>query len=228
MMTSLNCTRTQSSFSAYLDGAVSGHQMQAIARHLDVCDDCSREFASLRTMQQSLAMLGPAKAPADLGMKLRLAISHERAARKSSWIDSFSVKWENSFRPLLVQVSAGFAGSVVLVGSIMLLLGMVAAPEAVMANDEPLGAITAPHYLYSAASPRAIVTGQDSVIIVEALVNDQGRVYDYNIVSGPVDTEVQNQIVDQLLLSVFEPASVFGAPVRGRVVLTFSGISVRA
>ena len=70
MMTSLNCTRTQSSFSAYLDGAVSGHQMQAIARHLDACDDCSREFASLRTMQQSLAMLGPAKAPADLGMKL--------------------------------------------------------------------------------------------------------------------------------------------------------------
>jgi hypothetical protein len=179
-------------------------------------------------MQQSLAMLGPAKAPADLGMKLRLAISHERAARKSSWLDSFSVKWENSFRPLLVQVSAGFAGSVVLVGSIMLLLGMVAAPEAVMANDEPLGAITAPHYLYSAASPRAIITAQDSVIIVEALVNDQGRVYDYNIVSGPVDTEVQNQIVDQLLLSVFEPASVFGSPVRGRVVLTFSGISVRA
>jgi anti-sigma factor RsiW len=228
VMTSLNCTRTRSSFSAYLDGAVSGHQMQAIARHLDTCDDCSREFTSLRTMQQSLAMLGPAKAPADLGMKLRLAISHERAARKSSWLDSFSVQWENSFRPMLVQVSAGFAGSVVLVGSIMLLLGMVAAPEAVMANDEPLGAITAPHYLYSAANPRAIVTGQDSVIIVEALVNEQGRVYDYNIVSGPVDTEVQNQIVDQLLLSVFEPASVFGAPVRGRVVLTFSGISVRA
>lgn len=228
MMTSLNCTRMRSSFSAYLDGAVSGHQMQAIARHLDTCDECSREFTSLRTMQQSLAMLGPAKAPADLGMKLRLAISHERAARKSSWLDNFSLQWENSFRPLLVQVSAGFAGSVVLLGSIMLLLGMVAAPEAVMANDEPLGAITAPHYLYSAAAPRAIVTAQDSVIIVEALVNEQGRVYDYNIVSGPVDTDVQNQIVDQLLLSVFQPASVFGAPVRGRVVLTFSGISVHA
>ena len=27
-------------------------------------------------------------------------------------------------------------------------------------------------------------------------------------------------------MSVYEPASVFGAPVRGRVVLTFSGISV--
>ena len=121
------------------------------------------EFAGLRAMQQTLAMLGPAKAPADLGMKLRLAISHEQAARKSSWLDSVSLKWENAVRPMLVQVSAGFAGSVVLVGGIMLLLGMVAAPEPVMANDEPLGAMTAPHYLYSATSPHAIVTDQDSV-----------------------------------------------------------------
>jgi anti-sigma factor RsiW len=222
-----NCDSIRSSFSAYLDGAISGHQMQEIARHLESCDDCKSEFEDLRAMQQSLCMLGPAKAPADLGMKLRLAISHERAAMKSSWRDSFSLKWENTVRPLLVQVSAGFAGSVVLVGGIMLLLGMVAAPEPVMANDEPLGAITVPHYLYSAVSPHAITTSHDAPIVVEAYVNEQGRVYDYNIVSGPVDTSVKNQVVDQLVMSVFQPASVFGSPVRGRVVLTFAGVSVR-
>jgi len=222
-----NCPKIRSHFSAYLDGAVSGQQMQSIARHLESCAHCEEEFAALRSVQRSLATLGSAKAPADLGMKLRLAISHEHAARKSSWKDTLSLKWENAIRPMLVQVSAGFAGAVVLIGGIGLLLGMVAAPEPVMANDEPLGAITAPHYLYSAAAPLAIVTNRDSVIVVEAYVNSQGRVYDYNIVSGPEEPAVQNQIVDQLLLSVFEPASVFGTPVRGRVVLTFSGISVR-
>ncbi len=201
--------------------------MQAIVQHLNSCDACSSEFAGLRVMQQSLATLGPVKAPADLGMRLRLAISHEQAARKSSWLDSVAVKWDNAVRPMLVQVSAGFAGSVALIGGMMLLLGMVAAPQPVMANDEPLGAMTVPHYLYSATSPNAIVTDHDTAIIVEAYVNDQGRVYDYNIVSGPEDKAVQNQIVDQLLLSVFEPARVFGLPVRGTVVLTFSGISVR-
>ena len=40
---------------------------------------------------------------------------------------------------MVVQVSAGFAGAVLLVGGIVVLLGMVAAPEPVMANDEPLG-----------------------------------------------------------------------------------------
>jgi len=226
-MTPKRCIKIQSSFSDYLDGVVSGKQMQSIAQHLETCDDCEREFAALRIMQQTLATLGSAKAPADLGMKLRLAISHEQAARESSWADSLSLKWDNAIRPMLVQVSAGFAGSVALVGGIMLLLGMVAAPEPVMANDEPLGAMTSPHYLYSATSPRAIVTDHDSAIIVEAYVNAQGRVYDYNIVSGPEDSTVQTQVVDQLLLSVFEPARVFGSPVRGRVVLTFSGISVR-
>jgi len=227
-MTAQLCRRCQSSFSAYLDGAVSGRQMQQIATHMETCPGCAREFAALRAMQQSLATLGPARAPADLSLKLRLAISHEQARRRSSWLDSLSLKWDNAVRPMLVQVSAGFAGAVLLVGSIGLLLGMVAVPEPVMANDEPLGAMTAPHYLYSTVNPRAIVSDHDSVIVVEAYVNAQGRVYDYNIVSGPDDPAVHSQVVDQLLASVFEPASVFGAPVRGRVVLTFSGISVHA
>jgi hypothetical protein len=220
------CQKCQSSFSAYLDGAVSGQQMQQIARHLESCTGCERDFAALRAMQQSLATLGPAKAPSDLGLKLRLAISHEQARRKSSWLDTLSLKWDNTVRPMLVQVSAGFAGAVILIGGIGLLLGMVAAPEPVMANDEPLGAITTPHYLYSTVRPNAIVSDHDSVIVVEAYVNAQGRVYDYNIVSGADDPAVHSQVLNQLLMSVFQPASVFGAPVRGRVVLTFSGISV--
>jgi hypothetical protein len=228
-MSFVGCNPYRSSFSAYLDGAVSGEQMQSIARHLESCANCREEFDSLRQMQQSLSMLGPAKAPADMGRRLRVAISHEIAARKSSWLDTLSLKWDNAFRPLLVQVSAGFAGSVALVGGIMLLLGAVAVPPAVMANDEPLmGAMTTPHYLYSAVMPRPIVTERDTVIVVEAMVNDAGRVYDYYIVSGPEDETVRRQVVDQLTLSVFEPARVFGTPVRGRVVMTFSGISVQA
>lgn len=227
-MNSPQCGKVRSSFSAYLDGAVDGRQMQAVAKHLHGCEDCRRDFEALRTMQSSLVSLGPARAPADLGTRLRVAISHEIASRKRSWRDVLALKWENTIRPWAVQVSAGAACSIVLVGSIMVLLGLFAAPQPVMANDEPLGAMTSPHYLYSAVMPRPIVTDRDSAIIVEAFVNAQGRVYDYNIVSGPEDASVRNQVADQLLLSVFEPARVFGAPVRSRVVMTFSGISVQA
>ena len=75
--------------------------------------------------------------------------------------------------------------------------------------------------------PGPILNSRDSTIVVEAFVNSQGRVYDYNIVSGPEDPAVQTQIADHLLLSVFEPARVFGEPIRGQAVVTFSGVSVQ-
>jgi hypothetical protein len=221
------CQKLRTSFSAYLDGAVPGKEMQQIAAHLDQCAECSREFESLRAMQRTLSVLGPARPPADLGLKLRLAISHANAQKKAGWLDGLSLMWDNTIRPVALQFSAGLAGAIVLIGGIGLLLGMVAAPEPVMANDEPLGAMTSPHYLYSVTSPSPIVTDHDAVIVVEALVNSQGKVYDYNIVSGPADAAVRKQVVDQLLMSVYQPASVFDAPIRSRVVLTFSGISVR-
>ena len=87
-MTPQICRKIQSSFSAYLDGAVSGRQMQRIAHILRPARNAADEFGALRAMQRSLATLGPAKAPSDLGLRLRLAISREQARRKSTWRDT--------------------------------------------------------------------------------------------------------------------------------------------
>jgi anti-sigma factor RsiW len=235
-MKSHPCRAIRASFSDYLDGTISGVRMQQIARHIEGfdddcgvrttgCEDCARELAAWRATQEALCAMGPAKAPADLGLRLRVALSHEQARHRSRLLDRLSLTWENAVRPMLLQVSVGFAGSVALL-SIVFLLSAVAAPQAVQANDEPLGALTAPHYLYSTTSPGAIVSGHDSTIIVEASVDSRGRVYDYTIVSGPQDDAIRTQVVNQLLGSVFQPASAFGVPVRGRVVVTFAGISV--
>jgi anti-sigma factor RsiW len=227
------CANVRASFSDYLDGAVSAQEMQAIARHLEGADvagcvECANEFTAWRKTHRAVSALRPKKAPADLALRLRLAISHENARRESRLLDRLSLAWENAVRPMLVQVSAGVAGSVVLVGSIALLLGVVAAPpRAVLADDESLGAVTAPHYLYSTVSPGSIVTDHETAIVVEASVDNTGRVYDYSIVSGPENDAVRLQVADQLLGSVFQPASVFGVPVKGRVVVTFAGVSVR-
>ena len=223
----MNCNNVMEAFSGYLDGTISGREMQAISGHLETCNACANEFTAWRGIQQILASAGPLKAPADLGLKLRLAISHESARRKGHWWDSISVRWDNVFRPALVQAGAGLAGSLVLVGSIVLLVGVVAAPEAVLANDEPLGALTTPHYLYSAAPSQPVITPEDTTIVIQADIDGAGRVYDYTIVSGPEDEKTQAQVRDQLMLLHYEPARVFGEPVRGRVLITFAGASVR-
>jgi anti-sigma factor RsiW len=223
----MDCGEIRQMFSGYLDGAVSGVEMQAVAGHLGTCADCDAEFTAWRAMQGLLTAVKRDKAPSDLGIRLRVAISHENARRQGHWWDGFAVRWENGLRPLLVQASAGLAMALVLLGGIGMLVGVVAAPQPVMADDEPLGAITAPHYLYSSATAGAVVTGQDATIVIEAKVNAEGRVYDYTIVSGPQDPATLARVRDQLMLQVYRPATVFGAPVPGRVLITFAGVSVR-
>jgi anti-sigma factor RsiW len=72
------CGKTREAFSSYLDGALSGREMQATAAHLERCEECAAEFSEWRQMHEALYRLGPAKAPADLALRLRIAVSKER------------------------------------------------------------------------------------------------------------------------------------------------------
>ena len=224
------CTRIQAQFSSYLDGAVSGVTMQRIAMHLRDCEACAAEFESLRSIQATLASLAPVKAPDDLALRLRVAISNERARTPQNFLTSLKVHWQNTIAPFLLQASAGFASTVLLVGSVALLIGMFARPEPLAAaRDVPLGWASSPHFLYSSVEPEAVpIGGRDNPVIVEAYINGGGRVYDYHIVSGPNDSSTRSALENLLLFSVFEPARVFGQPVRGLAVMSFTGISVRA
>lgn len=249
-----NCSSTRQQFSAYLDGALTGVAMQKIAAHLDSCSACTEEFSAWRRMQTALADLGPAKAPADLALRLRVALSQEQSRTPRQSLARFHVRWQNSFAPFLFRASAGFASAVLLIGSAAILIGAFASPEPVEARDEPADANTSPRFLYSMVEsnlPQAAI-GDDGVpviharhlksgdlsstaatddsanpIVVEAYVNSQGLAYDYRIISGPNDAASRAQVENLLLFSVFEPARVFGEPVRGVAILSFSGVSVQ-
>ena len=221
-----DCTRTRAAFSGYLDGAVPGKQMQAIAAHLDDCRECHAEFAQWRGMQQLLTETPAIKPPNDLGLQLRLAISHEKS-RHHGWRLTVASRWENLLRPIAIQAAAGCAGALLLLGSIAALVGIAPVANPVLANGEPLRAVTAPRYLYSAARQQPIAWSKDSTVVVEADVNAEGKVYDFHVISGPLDERTRAEIVDKLMLQIYEPARMFGQPVRGRVVVAFSGVSVR-
>ena len=222
------CSKFRMHFSNYLDGALTGVIMQQVAAHLDQCGDCRSDFDGWRATQQALASLGPARPPADLALRLRIAISNEAAKTPQQKFSLLKVRWQNSIQPLLLQVSAGFASAVLLVGTVALLVGMFATPEPLSARDEPLGVESAPHFLYSAAeNTTAVIGGRDNPVVVEAYVDGSGRVYDYRIVAGASDAATRSQLDNLLLFSVFEPARSFGEPVRGLAVLSFAGVSVQ-
>jgi hypothetical protein len=223
------CGVVQARFTEYLDGRLNGREMQLIAGHLDACRDCFQEWASLRQTQASLALLGPVPEPKDLLLRIRVAVSQERARSRRSLLQDWDLAWRNTVGPFLLQAGAGFASAVLLLGSIIVLITMFAQPEIAQATkDEPLGNPTAPRLVSLSSGAGDNQIGELSgPVVVEAYVNGAGEMYDYRIVSGPNDAVTRSQIENVLLTSHFEPARFFGQPVRGLAVLSFSGVSVR-
>ena len=222
------CDTTRANFTEYLDGRLTGRQMQRVAAHLDRCSACAAEWAEMRAMHNTLATLGPVREPADLLLKIRVAVSHERVRAQQKPFAAWQLVWKNSVGPFLLQAGAGFASAMLLLGSVIVLVTMFAQPQRVNAMDEPLGNATAPRFLYLSPLAESNGIGDPSApVVVEAYVNGAGRVYDYRIVSGPTDPATRSQVENLLLYSVFEPARFFGQPVRGLAVLSFAGVSVR-
>jgi hypothetical protein len=223
------CNATQARFTEYLDGRLTGREMQRVATHLERCRECADEWTALKQTQASLAGLGPVQAPEDLALRIRVAVSQERARRRQSVFHGWSLAWKNTVGPFLLQASAGFASAVLLMGTVIVLVTMFTQPESARANsDEPLGMATGPRWLYISERAGSNQIGAVSgPVVVEAYINGAGQVYDYRIVSGPTDDVTRAQVENLLLWSVFEPARRFGQPVRGLTVLSFSGVSVR-
>ena len=221
-----DCLSIRSQFSEYLDGAVSGAAMHAIASHLEVCRDCTNEFVEWRILQRVLTGIGPAKPPADLGLRLRVAISQEKARTTRRRIEGWQMYWENTLSPVLVRGAAGLATATVLLGVLALMVGTVAEPTPVAATEATADSTTSPQFLYT-------VGGTDSrgsfsqPVLVEVAISSKGRVYDYRIVSGPTTKEVRESLENILLMSHFAPAQFYGVPVPGNAILSFSGASVR-
>lgn len=251
-----NCGSIRDRFSEYLDGDLTGVAMQQVAAHLEECHGCAHDFEGWRQMQRTLSDIGPAKAPADLALRLRVALSQEKSRTPRHSLEMWQVRWSNTLAPFLLRASAGFASAVLLIGSTAVLIGAFAPP--VEARDEPSAASTSPRFLYSMIESNSqtwngldsgadkaesgagkkdvaphgnaevhTYDGSENAVVVEAYVNSSGRVYDYKIISGPDTSESRAQIETMLLFSVFEPARIFGEPVQGVAILSLSGIAVQ-
>jgi hypothetical protein len=96
----------------------------------------------------------------------------------------------------------------------------------VEARDQPLEVSTAPRLLYSSFQPADAIGDHNNPVVLQVFVDGHGRVYDYKVLSGQVDTKTRYSIENLLLFSVFTPAHSLDQPVRGTTLMSFSGISV--
>jgi hypothetical protein len=222
----MNCGEAKKLFSPYLDGQVSGREMRALDGHMEECSRCTREYAAIQRTQRLLADLGPKRAPDDLALKLRVAISREVAEKRRFRYEGVLVRLENALNAFMVPATAGLVSAVLIFG---LLLGFIALPGQLQAasGDVPLMLYTAPQLEQSVFGTSLGSIGDDSVLI-EAYVDANGRVQDYRILSQSDDAKAMlPQVKNLLIFTIFRPALSMGRPIAGRAVISFSKISVK-
>ncbi|HEY6764713.1 MAG TPA: zf-HC2 domain-containing protein [Candidatus Sulfotelmatobacter sp.] len=221
----MRCAEAKRLFSPYLDGAITGRQMRGLEQHLSHCLACDHDYQSLRNTQRLLMSAARPRVPADLGLKLRLAVSRE-AAQSRHPFQALQTRLENLLEAFMVPATAGFLTALVLFGIAMVYFVV---PSSVQANnsDVPLLVNTAPELQQSAFGSTLNTISADSLVI-EAYIGSDGRVQDYRILSDPDSTrEVLPEVKRMLIFTTFRPAMSMGRPTWGRAVLSFSKISVR-
>lgn len=222
----LQCPQARRLFSPYLDGAVTGTQMLALQNHLSECGACNQEYQGLRGTQQLLMSVGRPKVPADLGLKLRLAISREAAEAKRARFEGLMVRLENVLEAFMVPVTAGFVSALIIFGIAMVYFVTPASLQA--KNDVPLVMVNTGPQLQPSAFGITMDSIDDDSLVIEALVDANGRVQDYRILSDPNDSKsVLPQVKQMLIFTTFRPALSMGRPTPSKAVLSFSKISVK-
>lgn len=222
----LRCPEARRLFSPYLDGVVTGTEMLALQSHLADCRPCDKDYQAIWRTQQLLVAMPRPRVSADLGLKLRLAISREAAQAKRPPFEGLLVRLQNSLGAIMVPATAGFLSALVIFGIAMVYF---VAPASLQAkNDVPLVMLNTAPELQASAFGMTLDTINADSLVIEAYVDADGRVQDYRILSDSEDSkQVLPEVKRMLIFTTFRPALSMGRPTPSRAVLSFSKISVK-
>jgi hypothetical protein len=210
-----SCLEIRNHFSDYLDGECSREALRSVRYHLSGCASCREELETWQAVQVELRGLPRVQVPPQAALELRVNMSRNL---RTDLIERVSVRLENWLRPLLLPVSAGVLTAVFCFGVIM---GSQFVPVA--RTDEQLQ-ITPPRVR---ALPLLDFNTGDQVVTLVTHVDADGHVTDYEVLSGQRSPELMNRLDRMMYFSVFRPATMFGKPTDGRVVLSLRRITVR-
>ncbi len=219
----MKCFEVKPLLSPYLDGMLTGNQMLALGQHFEHCDKCQREYELLRKTQQLLSKVGRCKAPDDLALKLRLAISRETARSRESYLRGLWIGLQNAIQGFMFPATAGLVSAVAMFA---LLMGFFALPLRA-GSDVPIMLNTAPQ-LEQLEFSNSLSSIKDDSLVIEAYVGSNGRVQDYRLLSNPEQyKDLPSQLKNVLIFTRFRPATFMGRPTAGTAVLSFSQIRVK-
>ncbi|HUX68243.1 MAG TPA: zf-HC2 domain-containing protein [Terriglobales bacterium] len=214
------CHQLQAALSAYVDGELPMEQSGALIHHLDQCGACSARVQCYRGLRQGLQELPAPAAPTQLALRLRVEASHY-SVRGQRW-QYLRLRLGTAIRAMALPAAVGTASALFLFSALAggVRSNIVNDP---LRPDVVVGGNPTPPRLTSLSD-----YGVGAPVLVEAQIDATGHVYGYSVLAGPTDAQLISRLNNQLLMSVFQPATTnFGQPTTGSLLVSFGTVEVR-
>jgi hypothetical protein len=211
------CVEIRNHYSDYLDGFCDPQVLKSIRFHLKYCGSCRRELEAWQAMQADLRGLTRFQVPPELALRLRVEVSQGLHRRL---LERLRVWMDNVLEPMLLPASGGVLAAIV---CFCLIMGSVVVPATTSPDVRP-AFVTPPEV--RDLPPFDFNTG-DAPVAVVVHIDAGGRAMGYRVLSGVSSPELIHQLDRVIYFSDFQPATWFGRPTDGQVVLSLRRITVR-
>jgi hypothetical protein len=210
--------------SPFIDSMVTADEADRLESHVAACQPCQRQLQSYISMRSLVARIDVPPMPEDMVLETRVRLSH---ARNNNFLVRFENRLNNFLRPMIVPALLGAALTMLLFG---FLLGSLTSQSTVLAQDhfeeQPVYRLFQPvrtenaNWIRFASNDKNL----EEPLTIETYVGHEGRVLDYQVLSGPQNPEVNGWIRQVLSLAQFTPATAFGKPIESRIILSFVAV----
>jgi len=242
-MKPLSCVATRRRLSAFLDGELPVAGQVEVDGHLRRCPACADELAVMRgvgDMLRARSAAAAANSACDLD-DLETDIMSRLAAERE---ESVSAQVSRAFEDIRLGLAAlcstcATMVSVLLVVGIFYFAPLSERPDSLAGMLETLGApaigmdsrILSPRSSESGALPDGLVSQEDEVFALAAVVTRNGRVVSPEVLSkqsSEAERARVNRLLDSISRARFEPARMGGAAVSVKTVFVLASTTVRA
>jgi hypothetical protein len=211
-----SCVEIRNHFSDYLDDLCTPQARKSIRYHLSFCEVCREQLEQWQSVREELRALPRRQVPPELALRMRVQMSQ---LLNKNPLSELWVRLENALKPLLIPATGGVFTAVI---CFCLIMGSEVVP---ITNIPDVTLQFTPARVQELA-PMDFNTGDNSLVVVTQ-INAAGRVKGYQLVSGEGSPELMQRLDRMIYFSIFRPATNFGRPTDGQVVLSLRRITVR-
>ncbi|HXF25741.1 MAG TPA: hypothetical protein VN610_00625 [Bryobacteraceae bacterium] len=220
----MDCKAARRMMASCADDAT-GRGWREVGGHLAECTSCAREAQQHIQLRRKLRSIPKLTPPPELTMRLRVLASRERAKRQRG-ADVFGrsreflkLSGQHMMRHLAVPLAGGLCATLLLFSS---LIPTFTQNSRAATPDVPTAFVSGPALKSLSMGPLGFSSGD---AVVDLTIDGHGRVIDFAIVSDSDAAHadaLRRNIENNLLFTVFTPATAFGRPTDGKIRVKFS------